>query len=72
MKDKKISAIVGLSVTLLAVVTAISFSVATVTYQKEATKLKKLNKQNSETIAEYTAVLKGIKQQLMKVQGQIQ
>jgi len=71
MKDKKISAIVGLSVTLLAVVTAISFSVATVAYQKEVAKLKKLNKQNTETIAEYTSILKGIQQQLTKVQGQI-
>lgn len=71
MKDKKISAIVGLSVTLLAVVTAISFSVSTVAYQKEVVKLKKLNKQNTEMIAEYTSILKGIQQQLSKVQGQI-
>ena len=67
MKEMKVSAVVGLSVTLLAVVTAISFSFATVTYQKEVVSLKKINAEYRQVIEDYKAVLLSIKNSLAKV-----
>jgi hypothetical protein len=67
MKEMKVSAVVGLSVTLLAVVTAISFSFATVTYQKEVVSLKKINAEYRQVIEDYKTVLLSIKNSLAKV-----
>ena len=68
MKESKVSATVGLAVTLLAVVTAIAFSFATLGYQREVGKLKKVNAEYRQSLDEYKAVLEGIKDQLMKVE----
>ena len=68
MKGMKVSALVGLSVTLLAVVTAVAFSIATVGYQKQIINLKKVNHQYSKTLVIYAKVLAGIKEQLTKIQ----
>ena len=68
MKETKVSAIVGLSVTLLAVVVAISFSFATMAYQREVGKLKKINAEYKATVEEYKAVLEGIKSQISQVE----
>ncbi len=67
MKESKVSAVVGLAVTLLAVVTALAFSLATLSYQREVTKLKKTNAEYKQSLEEYKAVLAGIKDQLSKV-----
>ena len=67
MKELKVSATVGLAVTVLAVVTAISFSFATVAYQREVVKLRKINAEYRKTVEEYKTVLVGIKNQLAKV-----
>ena len=69
MKESKVSATVGLAVTLLAVVTAIAFSFATLGYQREVSKLKKVNTEYRQSLDEYQAVLAGIKDQLMKVEA---
>jgi len=69
MKETKVSATVGLAVTLLAVVTAIAFSFATLGYQREVVKLKKVNAEYRQSLDEYKAVLAGIKDQLMKVEA---
>ncbi|HQP91104.1 MAG TPA: hypothetical protein PLU24_00315 [Candidatus Omnitrophota bacterium] len=68
MKETKVSAVVGLSVTLLAVVTAVAFSFATLNYQREVVKLRKVNAEYRQSLDEYKAVLAGIKDQLMKVE----
>ena len=68
MKETKVSAVVGLSVTLLAVVTAVAFSFATLNYQREVVKLRKVNAEYRQYLDEYKAVLAGIKDQLMKVE----
>ena len=68
MKETRVSAVVGLAVTLLAVVTALAFSFATVAYQKEAAKLRKMNAEYKNTVEEYKAVLDGIKSQILKVE----
>jgi hypothetical protein len=70
MKETKVSAIVGLAVTLLAVVTALAFSLSTVAYQREVVKLKKVNAEYRTTIDEYKAVLQGIKTQITSVEAQ--
>ncbi|HAJ56676.1 MAG TPA: hypothetical protein DCL35_02775 [Candidatus Omnitrophica bacterium] len=67
MKETKVSAIVGVSVTLLAVVVAISFSFATMAYQREVVKLKKTNAEYKKTVEEYKVVLEGIKAQISQV-----
>lgn len=67
MKETKVSAIVGLSVTLLAVVVAVSFSFATMAYQREVVKLKKMNAEYKKTVEEYKIVLEGIKAQVSQV-----
>ena len=67
MKEMKVSAVVGLSVTVLAVVTAITFSFASVAYQREALSLRKVNAEYKKLIVEYKTVLENIKAQLMKV-----
>ena len=67
MKEMKISAVVGIAVTILAVVTAISFSFATVVYQRETMQLRKMNAEYQKTIGQYKTVLENIKNQLTKV-----
>lgn len=64
MREMKVSAIVGLAVTILAVVTVVIFSFATMTYQREFTELKRINIEYRRTIADYRAVLTGIQNQL--------
>lgn len=68
MKEMKVSATVGLAVTLLAVVTAVSFSFATLAYQREVVKLRKINADYKKTVEDYKNVLVGIKDQLSKVE----
>ena len=65
--EKKVSSIVALSVTILAVVTALAFSFATVSYQREIVALRKINVEYKKTIEEYKAVLKNFVQQISKV-----
>ncbi len=67
MKAMKVSAIVGLAVTLLAVVVAFTFSFATMSYQKEISSLKKMNAEYKNTIDEYRTVLEEIKAQISHV-----
>jgi hypothetical protein len=62
--SSKISTVVGLSVTILAVVTAFAFSFATASYQKEVVALKKINAEYKATIEQYKGVLENIKGQL--------
>lgn len=62
--SSKISTVVGLSVTILAVVTAFAFSFSTASYQKEVVVLKKTNAEYKATIEQYKAVLENIKSQL--------
>lgn len=64
MKQMKVSAIVALAVTVLAVVAAFTFSLATVSYQAEVAKLKKMNKESEVMIGRYQAVLENLKKQL--------
>ncbi|MGE5279618.1 MAG: hypothetical protein ACM3L6_02595 [Deltaproteobacteria bacterium] len=64
MKDKKISNIVALAVTLLAVVTAVSFSLASVAYQREVTTLRRLNTEQGMLIQRYKLTLENIQKQL--------
>ena len=52
MKETKVSAVVGLSVTLLAVVTAVAFSFATLNYQREVVKLRKVNAEYRQSLDE--------------------
>jgi len=72
MKELKVSATVGLAVTLLAVVTAVSFSFATIAYHREVVNLKKVNAEYRKTMEEYKNVLTGIKSQLSKVEIKVQ
>lgn len=67
MKEMKVSATVGLAVTLLAVITAISFSFATLAYQREVVKLRKVNAEYLQTVQEYKVVLENIKGQISSV-----
>jgi hypothetical protein len=64
MKEMKVSAAVGLAVTVLAVVTAFSFSFATVSYQKEVANLRKINAEYRVTMDQYKTVLANIQKQL--------
>jgi len=66
MKEMKISAVVGVSVTVLAVVTAFVFSFATVAYQKQVAKLVKVNKEYKRTMGEYKSALENIKNEISK------
>lgn len=68
MKETKVSAMVGLAVTLLAVVTALAFSFATLAYQKEVVKLRKINAEYKKTVDDYRSVLEGIQAQLERAQ----
>lgn len=63
----KVSNIVGLSVTILAVVTAFAFSFVTAAYQKEVVTLKKTNAEYKATVEQYKSALEGIKAQLANV-----
>lgn len=67
MKETKVSAMVGLAVTLLAVVTALAFSFTTLSYQRETVKLRKLNAEYKKTVDDYRVVLEGIQSQISKV-----
>lgn len=67
MKETKVSAMVGLAVTLLAVVTALAFSFTTLSYQRETVKLRKLNAEYKKTVDDYRIVLEGIQSQISKV-----
>ena len=64
MKEMKVSAAVGLAVTVLAVVTAFAFSFATVAYQREVANLKKINAEYKLTVEQYKSVLENIQKQL--------
>jgi len=65
MKELKVSAVVGVAVTVLAVVTAFAFSFATLSYQSEVTKLKRINQEYKITIEGYRLVLENIRQQIV-------
>ena len=67
MKEMKVSAVVALSVTVLAVVTAFAFSFATVAYQREVVQLKKINAEYRRTVESYKTTLENIKNELVKV-----
>ncbi len=64
MKQMKVSAVVALAVTVLAVVTAFAFSFANLSYQTELAKLKKINAEYQKTLESYKAVLDNIRVQL--------
>jgi|GEM_PF-894985 Tfp pilus assembly protein PilO len=64
MKQMKVSAVVALAVTVLAVVTAFAFSFANMSYQAELAKLKKINAEYQRTLESYKAVLDNIRMQL--------
>jgi hypothetical protein len=72
MKENKVSAVVGLSVTILAVVTAFAFSIASASYSKEVASLKKMNAQAQKTIEDYRVVLENIKGQLVSAGIKVQ
>ena len=72
MKEMKISAVVGVSVTVLAVVTAFAFSFATVAYQRQVAKLVKVNKEYKQTIEEYKSALENIKNEISKAGIKVQ
>lgn len=67
MKEMKVSATIGVAVTVLAVVTALAFSFATVSHQSEIAKLKKVNQEYRMTLEEYRAILENIKKQVSEV-----
>ena len=67
MKEMKVSAVVALSVTVLAVVIAFAFSFATVAYQREVVQLKKINAEYRRTVESYKTTLENIKNELVKV-----
>ncbi len=67
MKQMKVSAVVALAVTVLAVVTAFAFSFANMSYQVELTRLKKLNVEYQKTLESYKIVLDNIRMQLEQV-----
>jgi len=64
MAERKISNVVALAVTLLAVVTAVSFSLASMAYQREVVRLRKVNAQQRLTIDRYKNTLDNIQKQL--------
>jgi hypothetical protein len=72
MKEMKISAVVGVSVTVLAVVTAFAFSFATVAYQRQVAKLVKVNKEYKQTMEEYKLALENIKNEISKAGIKVQ
>ncbi len=67
MRDRKISNVVALAVTLLAVVTAASFSLASVSYHREVVALRQANAQYKATVERYKATLENIQKQLAGV-----
>ncbi|MFB3919124.1 hypothetical protein BU251_01025 [Candidatus Velamenicoccus archaeovorus] len=67
MKQMKVSAVVALAVTVLAVVTAFAFSFANMSYQAELARLKKLNVEYQKTLESYKIVLDNIRMQLEQV-----
>jgi hypothetical protein len=71
MKEMKVSAIVALSVTVLAVVTALAFSFATVAYQREVVNLRKMNAEYRLTVEAYKTTLLNIKNEIAKVNPKV-
>ncbi len=67
MKQMKVSAVVALAVTVLAVVTEFAFSFANMSYQAELARLKKLNVEYQKTLESYKIVLDNIRMQLEQV-----
>ncbi len=67
MQERKISNVVALAVTLLAVVTAVSFSLASVSYQRQVVALRKANAQYQVLIGRYKSTLENIQKQLAGV-----
>ncbi len=67
MREGKISNVVALAVTLLAVVTAVSFSLSTVAYYREVVALRQANAQHLVTIQRYKSTLENIQKQLAGV-----
>lgn len=64
MKEMKVSAVVALAVTVLAVVTAFAFSFANVSYQVEIVRLRRINVEYQKTLENYKIVLDNIRVQL--------
>ncbi len=67
MRERKISNVVGLAVTLLAVVTAVSFSLASVAYHREVVALRQANAEYRLTLERYKSTLENIQKQLAGV-----
>ncbi|MFH0877410.1 MAG: hypothetical protein V1863_04215 [Candidatus Omnitrophota bacterium] len=72
MKEMKVSALVALAVMLLALVIAITFNFATISYQREVATLRKNNAELANTIQGYKATLEGIKNQLVRAGFRVQ
>ena len=64
MRERKISNVVALAVTLLAVVTAVSFSLASVAYHREVVVLRQANAEYKVTLERYKSTLQNIQKQL--------
>ncbi len=64
MRERKISNVVALAVTLLAVVTAVSFSLASVAYHREVVVLRQANAEYKVTLERYKSTLENIQKQL--------
>lgn len=71
MKEMKVSAVIGVSVTVLAVVTAFAFSFATIAYQAEVNKLRRANIEYKKTLESYKVALEAIQTQLAQLGFQI-
>ena len=72
MKELKVSAVVGLAVTVLAVVIAFAFSFATISYQKEVVSLKKTNAEYRNMLNKYQAALESIKNEVLSAGIKVQ
>ena len=72
MKEMKVSALVALAVMLLALVIAITFNFATISYQREVAALRRNNAELASTIRGYKAALEGIKNQLIQAGFRVQ
>ena len=64
MRERKVSNVVALAVTLLAVVTAVSFSLASVAYHREVVVLRQANAEYKVTLERYKSTLENIQRQL--------
>jgi len=72
MKDRRISNVVALAVTLLAVVTAVSFSLASRAYQRETVVLRRVNEEYKVELERYKNALQNIQGQLMAADLKVQ